>query len=1159
MVREFHIFDAPLHGISLVEAGAGTGKTYNIASLFVRTILEKELLPVNILVLTFTEAATIELKSRLRKRLKESISVLEGSEPSDQFLIAFKAKFDSSHLSHLKKALYSFDDAPISTIHGFCQRLLKENALEFGVSPDFEILSDNDILLQDAVDQYWRDFMKGSENEFVQTIQKFIFKEGLTPDKLLTYIKPALAKKYAKIVPKVDSLNSYKPVYQDLSQIYKSIKSLYLEEEDSLDEVVRSGVLFKNSLNPTERYFLPEFLEWLNSGSFTLPYSNIKYFSSFLYEKVKKNKEIPQYRFIDLVDQYLELFESFKAIKSSFIKESIYKVADSFENAKKKKEVVSYNDLLENVASGLNPELISALRKQYPFALIDEFQDTDPVQYSIFKSIYKDAKDTAMFMIGDPKQAIYKFRGADIYTYLEARKDAQYEYSLSFNYRSNPKIINAVNKVFEKTETPFILEGLNFVPASFPIANNTQEKLLKYKGSVIPQMQFLEYQTNSTSIDPIRTGVVESTASEIVNLLKGDFSIDGKKVEQSDIAILVKQNAHALEMQEKLRLRGIRSIIKNKESVFKTEESNELYLIFKALADSTFENGIRAALSTSALGFKAKDILELLSDESKWNSILEKIYYFNRLWKDHGFGTMAEQLLHEFEVELNLANYFDAERRITNTHHIIELLNKAEREKKLTPAGLLRYFKTRQTDNTKNKDDEVIRLESDEKLVQILTIHSSKGLEYPIIFCPYLWDDNNDQIRTPFEFNNQEASVIDIGTEGEENENNKFKYKYEQLSESVRLTYVALTRAKSACFIYTVDSKNTSKSALSSLLEGSENVLSRLKGENKSPSSITEEIKSLSKNEDIKFRQASVNENFIEDFQENESLEFLINKSERDDLFNINKLTSFSALNDSAKSITNENGKPSFDYDDQDSVVLNSQSIQKNQFTLPKGALTGTMLHNIFENIEFDDPTTFNDPIEKEINRAGLNAKWTDTVTSLITNSVNHELKSGIKLKDLESSNRIPEIEFHFPTSNISFNDLLAIIRGISVQDSRESIHGFIKGYIDLTFKVKGKFYILDYKSNHLGDTFQDYEMNALENEIEHSNYDLQYHLYVVALHRMLKLSISDYNYETHFGGVYYLFLRGVNIEDKESGVFFHKPDFKVIDKLDQLFKRSDK
>lgn len=1161
--REFNIFEAPLSGISLVEAGAGTGKTYNIASLFVRCILERRLLPANILVLTYTEAATAELKSRLRERLEEVISVLEGNQPHDSFLEEVSDRFTSSDIVYVQEALYKFDEAQISTIHGFCQRLLKEKPIEFGVSPEFEILTDDAELLQDIVDQVWRDFMKPKESGFDRSLQKYIVDENYDPDKFQSFLRPILSKPYAKLLPKGKDLSDYKDDFTNLVKAFENLKRTFFHEEDQIHRTLESEALNKVTYNHHKFKYFNGFKEWLNTGVVPIsPVNKLELFGSKMQDKVKKEfkNSFPSFKTNQAVDQYLEQIEHFNTLQASLIQNFYSEVHQRYEQEKKRRSLLTYDDLLQKVQEALVKNdfgLIDNLRIKYPIALIDEFQDTDPIQYSIFKSIYGKGINTAMFMIGDPKQAIYKFRGADIYTYLNAKKDAQQDqiYNLTYNYRSNPQIIEAVNVLFSNIEAPFILENLEFIEAQFPESKNPGESLLTCRGEKVEALQLLGLETESSAINSIRSEVANSTASEVVELLNGEYKIDGKKVHQSDVAILVRKNSHAFELQNILRERGVKSVIRSRESVYESLEAEELYLILKSVLDLSFEDGIRSALATESLGYSADKIFTIQNDQEQWNRIIERFYSLNKLWKSKGFSLMIEELVQLFQIKNNLIKYFDAERRITNLTHLIELLRKAETEKRLSPFGLIRFFKGKRLNPSKNKEDEIVRLESDDKLVQIITVHASKGLEFPIVFCPFLWDSGDGRINYPIEFNEDGTGYFDFGFDEESKKQNKEKYQIEELSESVRLAYVALTRAKSACFVYTLEEGGAGKSALAVLAEGSDKVIGRIKGI-KSELDLIQNLKNLSYNSDaIGYRNALLEELVFTSEDKEQKATLATKNFLRKELDKHASIISFSSLSEFASPVSFEEEKPGFDYDEVEAFKTNQESEPLDSFHLRKGAEIGTMLHNILEEVSFNDPETFDKIIKSQMDKSGLSQDWFKVVQKIITDTINHELSKGIRLSELNAKDYFSEIEFHLPTKNISFQKISNSIRGISLSDTNRSVFGFLKGYIDLTFRIGKKYYILDYKSNHLGDSLDDYSGEAIADEIQHSNYDLQYHLYTVALHRMLDKSISKYNYETHFGGVFYLFLRGINVNDPGSGVFFHKPEFEVIDKIDSLFK----
>lgn len=1177
MNKEFNLFEAPISGISLVEAGAGTGKTYTIASLYIRIILEKGLMPSRILVLTYTEAATSELKSRLRARIKDCISVLSGKDSKDPFLQSIKSRYDSGKVEILKKALYQFDEASISTIHGFCQKLLKEESLVFGVSANFEILADEKIVLQDIVDSYWREFLIASESEFSKALIHFITYLGYSPDKLFERVRLLIGKPYVKSVPIIGSKDTFETIYDSLVKYFNVLCSTFRKEEEQILEILNGEVLNGSKYKNRDRYFR-EVKQWITVANLPIiPPERLYLFSSFMNgEGKKKASVVPFLETHKASDNFLDIYEKLNKLEAFWLEEASGQIEKRYKEQKKEHDLLTYSDLLTVVEEGISKSdkgILKKLRTAFPVALIDEFQDTDPIQYSIFKQIYTSESGATLFMIGDPKQAIYSFRGADIFTYLKAKGDAfpDQRYSLSSNYRSSKSMIKAVNEFFQVSPSPFFIDGLHFSEAQFPDIKATGAAQLFEEDTSVPPLQFIHLHLNNESAEEVRTTISKSVSNEIAHLLTNSFLIEDRKVEQEDIAVLVRTHFQAKEIQESLREKGIKSIIKSKESVFKSQESDELFLILSAIIDPGFEDGVRAALATEALGFHSTQILELLSNEQAWSNVIVQFLELNRLWKERGFSRMSDKLGNNFSIEFNFGELLDSERRITNWNHLLELLGSYERDQQLRPQVLWNYFRAKKEDENSGSDEELIRLENDEKLVQIVTMHSSKGLEYPIVICPYLWegiDTDNDPLFFFHDLNGD--SFVDIGTEDTTRNENKGFQLQELLSERIRLTYVALTRSESACFVYLVEGKNFELSPIASLIQGREILKERLSDKllldtrkyksihSGSVEWIVESIRKHSESSNWIFRDTISDQFFLEQLDLENNQQFKVEPFYRNSISSVRRITSFSSLT-SSKSTHALDGREGYDYDQ---ILSSTQQEDINEvtiFSLPKGAKTGTLLHELFEQVVISKMENLDSVITEKLKSHGFDEKWKPVLEKLVRDTLDHFLLEKIQLNKLAPQQCLIEMEFHFPVSNISPNKILKIIRENDSTNESPSISGFMKGFIDLIFEEEGKYYILDYKSNFLGNFFQDYSQNHIKDEILHSSYDMQYHIYGVALHRMLKATLKEYKYEDHFGGVVYLFLRGIDTTQKGSGVYFHKPNKTSIEELDSYFELEHK
>lgn len=1162
MSKPLNVFEVPLSGFSLVEASAGTGKTYNITSLYVRAILEMGLLPSQILVMTYTDAATAELKFRLRNRLRESLKTFQGQNPeNDSFLTALLEQSYENAAAKLKAAIDTFDEASVFTIHGFCSRLLTEYSLQFDVSPDFELLADYSELLQDCVDDYWRSFVaKAEEDEHHLILLDYLTDDGFGPDELKQTLDKVLTHPYAKVEPSDISLEELYDLLPELKSKFNNLKECWEKNRAQLDEIYHSG-----KLNGT--YFREghskqkDWVDLLDLVSRSIPKIGISSdrmprLGTYMQEKGSTKKfTVPELDFFPALDEYVNIAERLKLLKPAFVKESIEEVRNVFETQKSSSNLLTYNDLLESVEKGIRGDktgyLVKTLSNKYPLALVDEFQDTDPVQYGIFKQIYEEKKDKALFMIGDPKQAIYGFRGADIFTYLDAKSDAgdDQSYTLGENYRSNEKMIKGVNEFFGQSELPFQIEQLNFNPVSFPDRMDDIEYILDASGNPITPFQSIIIDNDSASKkDDFNNLIYDAVTDEIIELLSGGYTVKGEKIREEDIAILVRSGFQGEEIQSRLRNHGLKSVLKSRTSVFQVRESDELFVVLKAVQNIRSEQGIRAALVTEMLGYSAADIQNLLTNEAEWSTVIEKFISIKEEWDNKGIDAAIEEIFKRFKCFEILALKKDAERRITNLMHLSELLDKTERQERLYGKALLKWFYQKKNEENTEADEEQLRLESDEKLIQISTIHAAKGLQYRIVFCPFLWNAAKKIKKGEvFSFYRDGNIHVDISQSVTHHKKEDFKTLSEeqQLAEEVRLAYVALTRSVSACYLFIPNFKDVSTSAIAFIL-----------GRDKRDSNFTFEKISevLADCEFIKVRTPV--EGKPADFELNaeaKTPDLKVREMRRNDLFRFPRMLSYSSLAEGKDHSENPH--------DYDSVYefYEKEAVTFDKYGFPKGATAGTCLHKIFEDIQFSNPKSVSEAVIQNLDYYGFSKSWENPteqwVYSVLTHSLNEE---GMMFSKLMESNVLKEMEFYFPTGQIKVNELWKMIRGESpFMKDNESVFGFLKGFIDLIFKYEDRFYILDYKSNHLGNSPEDYSKSNLNQAILDAGYDLQYHIYTLALHRYLEQRIKGYNYEQHFGGVMYLFLRGVEPDQSGSGVFFDRPDLALIRSMDKYFRQG--
>ncbi len=1192
-MKELKIFEAPLTGFSLVEAGAGTGKTYNITSIYVRAIIERGLMPKNILVLTFTNAAAAELRSRIRQRINQAINVYEtGNTEGDTFLEELTARLNEENYNLLKQALYSLDEATISTFHSFCNNLLREDYIEFGVQPNFELVDAKDELFEESIDNYWHNFIKESEDDTAKSIVLgYLLDQEYNPKKLAKYISEFNPRSDTQILPDIQISAGNKSLYDELGELYVEMQKQYANDNAELRKLMNLDEIQIFSIEVYRQYnaYAKELDVWFSGKNKTpgfidsLQVFSNKYLTDKVYKKFKSMFIFPN--LCRMVDRFLDLLEQ---IEVAFLKDAIQTINNAYIEEKRNKNLFTFDDLIGIIAEKIGEDKSGAIAyniaSKYPLALIDEFQDTDEEQYKIFKTIYWNQPNTGLFMIGDPKQAIYSFRGADLYTYFKARNDVpqKQRYSLLHNYRSSDSMIDAVNQLFNHKENAFLLDELKFNNAKPPIGKKDFQKLYN-DGVEVTALQFIKVGEDVYSNKTMMNNDIRSTLlAEIKNLLSGSYKIDDKALKASDIAVLVHKNSEALDIKVLLALFDLPSVIISKESVFNTDEAQDLLLILKAILSSGSESYVRAALTTELIGYTVKNLHEFIDNERKRTEISILFGELLKIWKEKGVRECISKLNSSFKLVNNISRYFDGERRITNYYHLIELLSGYETEEHASPSVLLRYLNEKVSSDTQqnSKDDEIIRLESDEELISIVTQHSSKGLEYPIVFIASTWES----INTNKPGSGKKAEVFSFHSGGDTYKSLSLpladpehytQSRFEDLAEKIRLFYVSLTRAAVATYIPFLETKKEHFSPIKILLHRhNDNLLEDLRGAIYSKGDfnlkMADVLENFSKKENIEIRDGAEYDDFkLRRFETpKETYNPKAKEFSRTDAFDYPRVTSYSALTDkrtepTVYEVRNESEARDLDEtpvsspDKEDKIPESDNAI----FNLPKGADTGNLIHNILELVDFKSDETMVDEATKEVDYFGLDERQKEVVLSWIQKIVSHPiLTDGTALNGLNNDNLTKEMEFYFPIESINVEEVEGIIRNrqnSAPQLSENHIRGYLKGFIDLFFKHKGKYYILDYKTNHLGENYQNYDVGQLKEAIISDNYDIQYNIYTVAAHRFLKNKVKDYSYERDFGGVIYLFVRGLNDADESQGVYFEKPDFAKIEALNQLFKKG--
>jgi len=1173
-MQQLNHITVPLSGINLIEASAGTGKTYAIASLYLRLLVEQELLPEQILVVTYTEAATQELRSRIRNRIRDALEVMEGGKTTDAFLEELYKKASETGMKRVRalfeRALGAFDTASIFTIHGFCLRALQDNAFESGSLYDTELVTDQTGLLRDIVEDFWRmHFFREPA-----PLLGYTLRNRHSPETFISLLKNLHAGSGVEVIPAFSD-EEVITLDKECSAAYAETTALWREQREEVTQLLRSDKGLKRSQESYRADLLePLFADmdvFVAGGN---PYDLFgdfkKFTASAIIEGTKLKNTPPDHPLFGSCQRLHEAVQSrFLALKAELVR--FYR--KSLPLRKRASNVRFFDDLLEDLYRALLSDgggaiLAGQLRARYRAALIDEFQDTDPVQYEIFRTIYA-GSDLPLFLIGDPKQAIYSFRGADIFAYMRAAREVSEErrFTLTDNWRSSPLLLDAFNTLFDNERRPFLYDEILY----HSLAAGNRE--LKGRGEVSEsepmQLWFMDSGDEKSGLWTVEDAgafASKAVAGEIVRLLQdGQTVVGGKPITAGDIAVIVRTHRQAAIVLNALSVRGIAGVMRSDKSIFATREAEEVRILLSALGDPGSEPKVRAALVTDLLGRSGNDIATLLDNEESWMDCLRDFRYYHELWLQRGCMVMSRELMSREGIRGRLLGFPDGERRLTNILHCFELLHGEEHERGVGMEGLIAWF-SEWLGAEDEQDEHQIRLETDDAAVKIVTIHVSKGLEYPVVFCPFLWGVATHKGEVVMFHNEQWQLVKDFGSS--DIERHRSLAGKESLAESLRLLYVALTRAKYRCYLFAGKTR-AENSPINYLFHASddsrerENPATALAAEMKAMTaeSMAGQLQALAESSGgtIGFSRMS-----RADIAEKSPLPRMTTASDQPHLrsfsgrvdtgWRVSSFTSFSRHDSTHQPHSAE--LPDRDEPRQAGESAIAAGNETSIFTFPKGAQAGIFMHAIFEKLDFAAPSdeSICELVVQGLERHNYKLEWEPHITGMVHNVLRTPLSSpdaDFTLGTLKKGSWSAELEFFFPLRFINsslLGELLArhgFLSGeIDLARLAEALQfkpvkGMLMGFMDMVFEEGGRYYLLDWKSNHLGNSVDDYGQSSMMEAMQSNLYPLQYLLYTVALNRYLSLRVKNYHYTTHFGGVIYVFLRGVSRDIGERRGFF--------------------
>lgn len=1198
-----------LHGSRLIEASAGTGKTYTLAALYLRLVLghgddssrfTQPLLPPQILVVTFTRAATAELRDRIRARLVQAANAFRLGASDDDYLAALLTSYPPAQhaacASRLSIAAEWMDEAAIFTIHSWCQRMLAEHAFDSGMRFGETLSDDNQTLLHTLACDYWRRFLYPLEQP---ALLKALGNVASSPEALLSDVRPWLqadavtmrfnAGGIALPAP-LSPADAAAPLLQWQQQMDAHCRELQqalsMDALQLLDDAYANGWLNGNKYRAaswsSERQWWQRMLaepELLHSSEPDFAAMVEKFSADKLSAGQKKGQPLVSHPLFELFNQSVALLNSKPELALAVRHHAALYLQREFERQKRERAQLDFNDLLLKLHSALNSDagsvLAARIRAQYPLAMVDEFQDTDPLQFAIFRAIYPDvnSRDTGLIMVGDPKQAIYSFRGADLHTYLQARQLTRgRHYSLATNFRSTRDLVEGVNQLFNTAEQQRGAFGFGEAGATalpfLPVKARGKDQQLEREGKAVPAVN---YYLASNEPAELKKGVyqalmAQACADEIASLLQqaqqGAAGFRGANgltaLQPADIAILVRDKNEAALVRRELSARNVRSVyMSDNESIFQSDEAQAVLYWLRACQQVEDESLLRAALALPLSSNNDSQLSQWFNDEQAWEQLTEQVRQFRHIWRTKGVLAMLSSWLHYFQLPAKWLAAAQGERRLTNVLHLAELLQ-SESQQRDGESGLLRWF-SEQLASPKSSDEQQLRLESDQQLVQVVTIHKSKGLQYNLVFLPFICGVKSVKKGQPQRYFNGTEMVLDLTPDDKALQ----LAERERLLEDIRLLYVALTRPAYACYLGLglfsegqAKSSKLSQSALGYLLGVSdEPTLAEL---NSLLAALPWQAQPLPPY--CRFTPAERQAELTPALTLNQALK-------REHWW----IASYSALKTAEQHTPGEQAaQPEQSVADTPLLaLLQEEALEQSAYSeqqasihdFPRGALPGTFLHQLLEDAQQHgfarcDAAVIESLVAAQLARHNWQS-WQAVLSQWLQQMLQTPLNAvGSSLAGLQQVRA--ELEFWLQSQQVNVLKLDKLIsRAILPGMARpallpDTLNGMLKGFIDLTLQGSdGRYWVLDYKSNWLGPDNSHYSTEQMQQALLDKRYDVQAALYLLALHRLLKLRQPGYASasERYLGGALYWFIRA-----PEPGQLALTADITLLWQLDALF-----
>lgn len=1189
----------------LVEASAGTGKTFSIAMSVIRLLFERDAQQTplvdgvgNILVVTFTKAATDELIGRIRTLLRQADDVYAG-RPTDAALstqLLLNQLRDGRDVEWMRqrmtRALAEIDTLAVYTIHGFCKRILDEFALESGTAFGASLLEDDTELLTAAMQDWWRVRFYNDE-----AMASFAVSSKWAPETFLPAYRMWRRFPSVRLAPHL----TLSEVRGQVDQAMAQLRAAYRERElrdyvgamdwnksaacaagEPLDTVVRNvEAALTGDLGAAKAVGDALCLDALTAAATK--------------KSTRQKQQVAALADWAVAQGATQLRHAMTCLEQAVRVDCFEYVLGATSTEKKRRNVLAFDDLLESlqrvlIAQGPHGLLARAIRRQFQAALIDEFQDTDSHQFDIFATAFHGCP---LFLIGDPKQAIYAFRGADVHAYLDAARTADAQFTLATNYRSTESMVKAVNAVFQRRRFAFVEDAIGFEAATATPKGGPQARL-----DGTHSLHWLFVPPDQRNGKATLTGIGTARDLLFAACVRHIATQIGDGWKPRDIAVLVRSKFEGVMIAELLRAHAIPAVVSGLGNVMESAELQELLAVLEAIATPRHERSVRGALATQLWGGTARELQRLseVGSDASWDALLSEFASLRELWLAHGFLQLVQEIVRRRDVTARFLSFDDGERRLTNLRHLIELVHGAVMSGSLNIDGALRWLRTARARGSDEPDVSELRLETDADAVQVYTIHKSKGLQFDIVYCPTLFSARPVDAKGPLLVHEDDAVVFDHHDPATPERAQQAEV--ERLAEDCRLAYVALTRARYRTYVGwgAVGSTQGSPrgapySALTYLLSDQSQLDSVAAIDRPAlvsqhfkagPDEYERVLQSLANESDGRMHIEIVDTVLVptssaaRPTHETPAFAARVLPAEPPlhTRFDTYTISSFTHLAQGSHATAVEAPR---DVDDVRVMVQSTRELPASDFrTFPAGRRAGTVLHTLFEYARFDDPVaTLRARVAVELVKQQLAAAeddpridatarmmravfetpmapWPVTLANVSQERVRHEWQFLLPFASPDTAFVRQAIARCFEQYGGTDGErYAALLRGLS----GTRVHGFLTGFVDCVFEHRGQWYVVDWKSNQLGADFAAYRRDALQHAMESHHYTLQYHLYLVALHRYLRVRLPGYDYDRHVGGAAYAFLRGFSGGATEQGLgwFTDRPSRALIEALSRV------